>query len=66
MVEDDGAGAVRDTARPRDGFGIGLSNVHDRLAARFGGEASIVSGPTSSGYATQIRIPLIGEARHAA
>jgi LytS/YehU family sensor histidine kinase len=65
-VADDGAGAVRDSARPRDGFGIGLGNVHDRLAARFGDEASVVSGPTSSGYATQIRIPLIGEARHAA
>jgi hypothetical protein len=65
-VSDDGAGAVRDAARPRDGFGIGLSNVHDRLAARFGDEASIVSAPTSSGYATQVRIPLVGEARHAA
>jgi LytS/YehU family sensor histidine kinase len=65
-VADDGAGAVRHGARPSDGFGIGLGNVHDRLAARFGDEASVVSGPTSSGYATQIRIPLIGEARHAA
>jgi hypothetical protein len=65
-VSDDGAGAVRDAARPRDGFGIGLGNVHDRLAARFGNEASVVSGPTSTGYATQIRIPLAGEARHAA
>jgi signal transduction histidine kinase len=65
-VSDDGAGAVRDAARPRDGFGIGLGNVHDRLAARFGDEATIVSGPTAEGYATQIRIPLVGEARHAA
>jgi LytS/YehU family sensor histidine kinase len=65
-VSDDGAGAVRAAARPRDGFGIGLSNVHDRLAARFGDDASVVSGPTSSGYATEIRIPLVGEARHAA
>jgi two-component system, LytTR family, sensor kinase len=65
-VADDGAGAVREAARSRDGFGIGLGNVHERLAARFGDEASIVSGATSDGYATQIRIPLIGEARHAA
>jgi two-component system, LytTR family, sensor kinase len=65
-VSDDGAGAVRDAARPRHGFGIGLGNVHDRLAARFGDEASVVSGPTADGYATQIRIPLVGEARHAA
>jgi hypothetical protein len=64
-VADDGAGAARGSA-PRDGFGIGLGNVHDRLAARFGEEASVVSGPTANGYATEIRIPLIGEARHAA
>ena len=64
-VSDDGAGATRGSA-PRDGFGIGLGNVHDRLAARFGEEASVVSGPTANGYATEIRIPLIGEARHAA
>jgi len=65
-VSDDGAGAVREAARQREGFGIGLGNVHNRLAARFGDEASIVSGPTSGGYATQIRLPLVGEARHAA
>jgi hypothetical protein len=65
-VEDDGAGAVRESARPRDGFGIGLGNVRDRLAARFGDEANVVSGQTSTGYATHIRIPLICEARHAA
>jgi signal transduction histidine kinase len=65
-VADDGAGAVREGARPRDGFRIGLSNVHNRLAARFGDEASIVSGPTSGGYATEIRLPLAAEARHAA
>jgi LytS/YehU family sensor histidine kinase len=65
-VADDGAGAVREAARPREGFGIGLGNVHNRLAARFGGEASLVSGPTSSGYATELRLPLAGEARHAA
>jgi LytS/YehU family sensor histidine kinase len=65
-VADDGHGAARAGTRARDGFGIGLSNVHDRLAARFGDEASVVSAATSSGYATQIRIPLVGEARHAA
>jgi signal transduction histidine kinase len=64
-VADDGAGAKR-AAAPKPGFGIGLSNVHERLAARFGDEASVVSGPTSGGYATQVRIPLVGEARHAA
>jgi two-component system LytT family sensor kinase len=41
------------------GHGIGLANVRDRLEARFGDQASIVSGPTASGYATHIRIPLL-------
>jgi len=41
------------------GYGIGLANVRERLEARFGEQASIVSGPTGSGYATHIRIPFI-------
>ena len=41
------------------GFGIGLANVSDRLQARFGKEASIVSGPTPEGYATILRVPLV-------
>jgi hypothetical protein len=65
-VSDDGKGAARRKAEPSEGFGIGLGNVRDRLAARFGDEATIVSGPTSAGYATEIRLPLVGEARHAA
>ena len=65
-VSDNGKGAGRRKAEPREVFGIGLVNVRDRLAARFGDEATIVSGPTSAGYATEIRLPLVGEARHAA
>lgn len=65
-VADDGKGTARGAAGSRDGFGIGIGNVRDRLAARFGDEATVVSGPTSTGYATEIRLPLIGEARHAA
>ena len=65
-VADDGKGAAVGKAAPRDGLGIGLGNVRDRLAARFGDEATVVSGPTSSGFATEIRLPLAGEARHAA
>lgn len=65
-VSDNGKGAARGKAPPRDGFGIGLGNVRDRLAARFGDEATVVTGPTSTGYATEIRLPLVGEARHAA
>ena len=65
-VADDGKGAAAGKGAPRDGLGIGLGNVRDRLAARFGDEATVVSGPTSSGFATEIRLPLAGEARHAA
>ena len=56
VVSDDGPGVSN--ART-DGFGIGLSNVRDRLAARFGGEASIDSGPVGRGYRTVIRLPRI-------
>ncbi|OJW70809.1 MAG: sensor histidine kinase [Sphingomonadales bacterium 63-6] len=58
-VSDDGKG--KRAAGPRqasDGYGIGLQNVRERLEARFGEHASIVSGTTGSGYATHIRIPL--------
>jgi LytS/YehU family sensor histidine kinase len=44
---------------PPPGFGIGLSNVRERIEARFGDQASIVSGPTNEGYATHIRLPLV-------
>lgn len=54
------------TVDPRPGFGIGLSNVEQRLAARFGGEASVTSGPTSTGYATHLRLPLLDEVGAAA
>jgi two-component system LytT family sensor kinase len=43
-----------------NGFGIGLVNVRDRLAARFGDAASVTSGPLDGGgYETQLRIPLV-------
>jgi LytS/YehU family sensor histidine kinase len=54
-VADDGK--RRGSAAP--GHGIGLANVRERLEARFGEQASIVSGPSGSGYATHIRIPLL-------
>ena len=40
------------------GFGIGLSNVRDRLKARFGDAASVDSGTVPGGYRTVIRLPL--------
>ncbi len=56
-VEDDGPGAP---AGPRAGLGIGLANVRDRLAARFGIEASLTSGPREEGgWRTVVRLPLV-------
>jgi len=53
-VSDDGT--VDDTGK--SGFGIGLANVRNRLAARFGDAASVVSGPAEGGWRTVIRMPL--------
>lgn len=61
-VADDGAGAAT-RAGPDDapcaGFGIGLANVRERLEARYGSAAQIVSGPVPGGYATHLRVPLV-------
>jgi two-component system LytT family sensor kinase len=57
---DDGGGDVFGIGvNGKRGFGIGLVNVRDRLAARFGNEASITSGPTENGYLTELRLPLV-------
>jgi LytS/YehU family sensor histidine kinase len=53
IVADDGAGKAAAA-----GFGIGLSNVRDRLKARFGETASVDSGAVPGGYRTVIRLPL--------
>ncbi len=68
-VADDGSGVGPAGAWSRrggngksngNGFGIGLANVRDRLAARFGDAASVTSGPLENGgYETQLRIPLV-------
>jgi hypothetical protein len=57
-VSDDGKSS-ENAEQPRPGYGIGLVNVRERLEARFGGHASIVSGPTEAGYATHIQIPMV-------
>lgn len=63
VVHDDGPGSDQAAA---NGFGIGLANVRDRLAARFGELASIESGNGAlngaPGFLTTIRLPL--EHRH--
>jgi len=57
-ISDNGQSAEdRDDTRP--GFGIGLTNVRQRLEARFGNEASVVSGHVPGGYATHLRLPLM-------
>ena len=63
-VSDDGHGGG--AAEPREGYGIGLVNVRERLGARFGEEAAIVSGPVPGGYSTQLRIPILHEAEEGA
>jgi two-component system, LytTR family, sensor kinase len=57
-VTDNGPGAAGTTGRA-GGLGIGLTNVRDRLEARYGEAASLVSGPAEgSGWRTVIRLPL--------
>jgi hypothetical protein len=60
-VSDDGDGASSEHVRM--GHGIGLANVRERLEARFGTTASIVSGLGPNGYSTELRMPILqGEA----
>ena len=57
-VSDNGmAAAQEDEVRP--GFGIGLNNVRERLEARFGNEATVVSGHAPDGFTTHLRLPLV-------
>ncbi len=56
-----------DSDETRPGYGIGLANVRERLEARFGDEASLVSGPVPGGYASHLRLPISrGERRREA
>ncbi|BBC71477.1 histidine kinase [Altererythrobacter sp. B11] len=55
-VADDGKGDGG--AATRQGYGIGLANVRERLEARFGEHASVVSGRTEEGYSTTLRMPI--------
>jgi hypothetical protein len=57
-VTDDGPGDGSTNGDKR-GHGIGVANVRDRLEARFGSEAAIVSGPAPGGYSTQLRMPIL-------
>ena len=55
-VSNDGPGPAEGVP---SGFGIGLANVRDRLAARYGDSASLTSGPApDGGWLSVIRLPL--------
>jgi len=43
---------------PEAGNGIGLKNVRDRLAARYGAGARLESAPTPAGYRAEIVLPI--------
>jgi anti-sigma regulatory factor (Ser/Thr protein kinase) len=64
-VSDDGHDAG-ENAEARVGYGIGLANVRERLGARFGEEATVVSGPVPGGYSTQLRMPILRQAEEEA
>ena len=54
-VSDDGAVGPDEG---RSGMGIGLKNVEQRLAARYGDQYSFHAGPRRRGFAVHIRLPL--------
>lgn len=56
-VRDDGG--VRSQS-PSNGTGVGLRNVHDRLAARFGDAAQLVAGPhPEGGFEAVLTLPVV-------
>ncbi|MGB7654146.1 MAG: histidine kinase [Novosphingobium sp.] len=58
-VRDDGPGGSQGGDQSMGGFGIGLTNVRDRLAARYGAEASLNAAPLAQGgWSSVIRLPL--------
>jgi len=58
-VSDNFPGVAAGDSEARAGHGIGLANVRERLEARFGKEASMVSGPSPGGYTTHLRMPIV-------
>jgi two-component system, LytTR family, sensor kinase len=63
-VIDDGDSATAQSASP-NGHGVGLRNVQDRLAARFGAAASCTHGlRASGGYRVELVLPYVSGASH--
>ncbi|WP_332310818.1 sensor histidine kinase [Novosphingobium aquimarinum] len=57
VVADNGPGTSGGDPK---GFGIGLTNVRDRLETRFGERATLTSGTRSGGgHATTLRLPMV-------
>ena len=55
-VCDNGPGRAKDASA---GFGIGLANVRDRLAARYGTDATLSAGPgAAGGWSAAVNLPL--------
>ena len=55
-VRDNGRGTTK--APSENGHGIGLTNVRDRLAARFGDAATLSTKREDSGFNAELRLPL--------
>jgi two-component system, LytTR family, sensor kinase len=51
-------GNARTKSPPKDGHGIGLANVRDRLAARFGNAAWIATRASDTGFTVTLTLPL--------
>ncbi len=62
LIEDDGGAPERAASRDSSGTGtgIGLRNVRERLAARFGDQAALTAGPRAGGgFHAEIMLPLL-------
>ena len=61
LIVEDSGGSVSERRPNSYGTGVGLSNVCERLNARFGAAASCEHGPRSEGgYRVAITLPLVG------
>jgi LytS/YehU family sensor histidine kinase len=60
LIVEDSGGSVPEDESKRDGTGVGLHNVCERLSARFGEAATCEHGPRSEGgYRVAITLPLV-------
>jgi LytS/YehU family sensor histidine kinase len=60
LVVEDSGGAARETDPNSCGTGVGLSNVGERLKARFGAAASLEYGPRSGGgFRVAMTLPVV-------